>query len=387
MNNKDKCCGKKRMIKAYRGEVQRQIPVAPELWYYYPAKLLKVDMMTFEKEIPFHEGLKNAFSYFDCEGWGALFIPVPHHEAKVSSDETWQDEKQSLLEKRKIQIRGHELTSVTKYTREEPSWMIEAPIKHLEEDLEPWLSYQLGGDISAIDTRMIEAGLKSVGDVYLLEGWLGFPFFDFYAMGREGTFVQAVYDFMELELQPMLKRLQQRYADYLVRLAEFLCEHTSFESFVLGCSWSTNSLIGPHLWRLWDKPVIAKVAETVHSYGKLLHVHFHGKSQETLNDFAEIGIDCVCPFERPPGGDIVGYNGLLEVFRKLGSKVTMNGNVHTVETLIRGKPEDVRREVREIRKAAEKEGAINRLIIGTGDQVGRETPEENIRAMIEEVRT
>ncbi len=59
----------------------------------------------------------------------------------------------------------------------------------------------------------------------------------------------------------------------------------------------------------------------------------------------------------------------------------MNGNVHTVETLIRGNPEKVRGEVREILDAFR---GNPRLILGTGDQVGRETPEENIIAMIEE---
>jgi uroporphyrinogen-III decarboxylase len=52
-----------------------------------------------------------------------------------------------------------------------------------------------------------------------------------------------------------------------------------------------------------------------------------------------------------------------------------------VETLIRGKPEDARREVREILAAFQ---GNPRVIIGTGDQVGRETPEENLHAMIRE---
>jgi uroporphyrinogen-III decarboxylase len=71
----------------------------------------------------------------------------------------------------------------------------------------------------------------------------------------------------------------------------------------------------------------------------------------------------------------------MEVHRRLDDRVTMNGNVHTVETLIRGKPSDVRREVRQIKEAFR---GSARLIIGTGDQVGRETPDENIHAMIEE---
>ena len=141
-------------------------------------------------------------------------------------------------------------------------------------------------------------------------------------------------------------------------------------------------MIGPVLWRRWDKPIIRAVAEEVHRHGRLLHIHFHGKSLDTVADFAEIGIDCACPFERPPGGDIRGLDGLRHVARLLEGRTTMNGNVHTVETLIRGKPADVRREVREILEAFQ---GNPRVIVGTGDQVGRETPEENLHAMIEEV--
>ncbi len=91
----------------------------------------------------------------------------------------------------------------------------------------------------------------------------------------------------------------------------------------------------------------------------------------------------MCPFERPPGGDIEGEQGLKYVRGLLQDRVTFNGNVHTVKTLIMGTPEDVRREVKEIKRAFK---GSPRLIIGTGDQVGKETPEENIRAMVEEAK-
>lgn len=152
---------------------------------------------------------------------------------------------------------------------------------------------------------------------------------------------------------------------------------------MIGCSASCNSLLGPTLWRTLDKPLIAAVAREAHELGKLLHIHFHGRSIETVADFAEMALDCVCPFERPPGGDVRGIEGLRAVRAALNDRVTFNGNVHTVETLIRGSPSDVRREVGEIREAF---AGSTRLIIGTGDQVGRETPDENIAAMIHEAR-
>ncbi len=61
----------------------------------------------------------------------------------------------------------------------------------------------------------------------------------------------------------------------------------------------------------------------------------------------------------------------------------MNGNIHTVETLIRGGVDDVRREVREVLKAFEGNPCI---IVGSGDEVGRETPQENLLEMINEIK-
>jgi len=86
--------------------------------------------------------------------------------------------------------------------------------------------------------------------------------------------------------------------------------------------------------------------------------------------------------ERPPGGDIAN---VAEVREALADRVTMNGNVHTVETLIRGTPADVRREVEDI--FGNWCPDLRRLILGTGDQVGRETPDENIAAIASIART
>ncbi|GAI92219.1 unnamed protein product, partial [marine sediment metagenome] len=60
--------------------------------------------------------------------------------------------------------------------------------------------------------------------------------------------------------------------------------------------------------------------------------------------------------------------------------VTFSGNVHTVETLIRGTSVDVEKEIREILEVWESQP---RLILGTGDQVGKETSEDNIYTMVE----
>jgi uroporphyrinogen decarboxylase len=374
--------GKQRMLNAYRGVFSDRVAIAPEFWYYYPAKLLGVDMIEFERSVPFHLALKTTFEKFGCEGWGAAFCGVPNADVTGKTKETWLDDDTLQVEWTTITPFG-ELTSSQQYSREEPSWAMERQIKDLGRDLAAWEFAALGGNPDDMDCSGLTRAWEEVGDAYLLEAWIGVPFFDFFAGSREGGFETAIFDFLDPDFTPTLERLQEKYLERIVRMAGIICEKTPLESLVIGCSWSCNSLIGPDMWRRWDKPIIQAVADEVHRHGKLLHIHFHGKCIETVADFAEMEIDCVCPFERPPGGDVNGMAELQTIEKLLRGKTTMNGNVHTVDTLIRGTTADVRREVREILTAFK---GNPRVILGTGDQVGRETPEENIWAMIEEAK-
>lgn len=375
----DQMTPKQRMLCAYRGEPADTVPVAPEFWYYYPARLLGLDMIQFAREVPFHLALRQTFETFHCEGWGIASPHVPNPDVEAKSQERWLDGRR--LETRcEFRTPAGTVSTASLSDREEPGWSLERPIKDFARDL-PVFEILNFPDLQHMDVTGLLQAWEEVDESYLLECFLGVPFTDFWGGSREGGLEALVFDLVEHE--PELRRLHGRHIEYLVEKTRRLCERTPLEAYFIGCSWSCNSLVGPRLWREWDKPVIRAVADEVHRQGKLLHVHLHGKCLETVPDLAEIGIDCVCPFERPPGGDVDGLAGLRQVARELRGKVTMNGNIHTVETLIRGTPEDVRREVREVWEAFR---GTNRMIIGTGDQVGRETPEENLWAMIEEAR-
>ena len=363
---------KQRMLNAYRGLASDRYPVAPEFWNYFPAKKLKVDMVEFEREIPFWQSLQQVFVMYGCEGWGAVFPDIVRHD--VGINESFKRAGEGRYREEIIyRHNGNEFVTVKEFHSADPSWVV----KRLAEpaDLAAAVDMLLCPEYELAARDMIDAHRK-VGEDYLLEVWLGLPFFDFIA--EIIGFEQAALYFIE-EDEPTLEHYRGRYTAYQLGLVRSCLDNTDFESYVIGCSYSCNSLLGASLWRKWDKPYIKTIADYLHSRGKLLHIHFHGRSRQTLVDFAEIGVDCVCPFERPPGGDIEGPGSLAEARRLLADKVTFNGNVSTVETLIRGTPADVRREIDEI--AAAFEGST-RLIIGTGDQVGYETKDENIEEMI-----
>lgn len=367
---------KQRMLNAYRGIFSDRYPVAPEFWCYYPAKVMNVDMVQFEKEIPFWKALQITFKKYGTEGWGTVFpvdrspFPTKTSFEKISETQYRQTEAVSVGNKK--------FNSTIIYDKKEPSRMTEYPVKD-EADVLPYIDMLLSPE-TVFDFKPAVEAYNAVGEDYLLELFLGVPFFDFIA-GFMG-FEKATIYFAEQDTA-VLRDIRERYIESKLEYIRKACSQTNFESFFIGCGYSNNSLIGPRMWRQWDKPYIAAVAKELHKQGKLLHAHIHGKCLETVQEFVEIGIDCVCPFERPPGGDVDGFDGLKKVRAALAGKVTMNGNVHTVEALIRGTTEKVRVEVREIKTVFAGEP---RLIIGTGDQVGGETPEENIAAMVAEAK-
>ena len=90
----------------------------------------------------------------------------------------------------------------------------------------------------------------------------------------------------------------------------------------------------------------------------------------------ETDLDYINPLEIPPMGDC----DLAECKRLYGRRLALMGNLHTTEVMLRGTPRDVRREsLRAILAAGEGGG----FCLSTGDQCGRDTPNENIRAMVQ----
>jgi uroporphyrinogen decarboxylase len=94
----------------------------------------------------------------------------------------------------------------------------------------------------------------------------------------------------------------------------------------------------------------------------------------------ETDLTVIDPLEQPPMGDC----DLAELKSLYGDQIVLKGNLHTTRTMLRGSVEDVREASR---RAIDAAGEGGRFILSTGDQCGRDTPFENLKAMIEIART
>jgi uroporphyrinogen decarboxylase len=93
----------------------------------------------------------------------------------------------------------------------------------------------------------------------------------------------------------------------------------------------------------------------------------------------ETDLTVIDPLEIPPMGDC----SLAELKKLYGDKIVLKGNLHTTKTMLRGSVEDV---VQASKKAIDDAGEGGGFILSTGDQCGRDTPDENIKAMVETAR-
>ncbi|MFW5803121.1 MAG: uroporphyrinogen decarboxylase family protein [Verrucomicrobiota bacterium] len=136
----------------------------------------------------------------------------------------------------------------------------------------------------------------------------------------------------------------------------------------------------PDTWRELVLPVLKKTTALAKNLGIPTHVHCCGPEKQLVAMAAEeTDLTIIDPLEVPPMGDC----DLAELKKRFGSKIVLKGNLHTTQTMLKGSVEDVRSASK---KAIDDAGRGGGFILSTGDQCGRDTPDENIRTMIDVAR-
>jgi len=128
-------------------------------------------------------------------------------------------------------------------------------------------------------------------------------------------------------------------------------------------------------------PAVKRAIELATAAGLPTHVHSCGPEAELVKIMAEqTDLTVIDPLETPPMGDC----DLAELKRLYGHKIVLKGNLHTTDVMLRGSAGDV---AAASRKAIDDAAEGGRFILSTGDQCGRDTPDENLQAMVETART
>jgi uroporphyrinogen decarboxylase len=137
-------------------------------------------------------------------------------------------------------------------------------------------------------------------------------------------------------------------------------------------------IMGPHLWRQFDKPRLAAMIAAVKRVKPDIQIFLHsdGDLTEILPDLIEIGFTIIDPIQ-PECMDVV------EVKKRWGSQIVMHGTIGVQSTLPFGTVEEVRAEVKKRIEDLAWDGAF---VLRAANEIMYDVPLENIVACFETAR-
>lgn len=173
---------------------------------------------------------------------------------------------------------------------------------------------------------------------------------------------------------------EQRVCEVDKRFAQIMAMETKPDFLCVGGS-GTLVLQTVDVFMQLAFPAVKRAIELASAAGISTHVHSCGPEKKLVEIFSEqTDLTVIDPLERTPMGDC----DLAELKNLYRDRIVLKGNLHTTDVMLRGSVAEV---VAASRKAIDDAAAGGRFILSTGDQCGRDTPDANLRAMVETART
>lgn len=364
-----------------RNEVPDRVPVSPDISNYIPARRTGRPYwdIYFHQEIPLWQAYIDAADYFGIDMWIASCMDVPvtgqHENIETKSSLVKHDSDEAMIRRSVIRTPDGELTTEEVCFVTDPPTATQKPIKDFAAD---WKKFKwLLQPPTALDAVTVEHRRSECHKRDQAFGMaMGYPGFQGWVGQVQGGVAALTYahvdtpeildEWLELDLQIGTKLMELALAarpDYLL----------------FGGS-GTITLASPELAMKYAIPALTKWSKMAADAGVPTMLHSCGKSRLLVDMLAEhTAVNCINPLEVAPMGNV----DLAEVKAARGGDIALMGNLHTVNTMLRGSADDVRQAAIQAMRDAGRNGGF---ILSTGDQVGRDTADENIFAMVEAAR-
>ena len=368
---------KERITSAFKNSKPDRVPVSPELWDVIPLKVSgrpfwEVGGTCFSK-IPLWKLQLETYQYFDCEAWIPVEPGISLRQQQMLDVKSWFENPELIITEILYKSSKGILHELKHSVFDYDLWPVERPVKNIFNDW-PIIEEYFFDDPSKLDYSTIEDALTATGEHGITEGIIGNTFFEFLTSFREGGAVQVMLDLNDYP--EFFGHIQKRYIGYLTGISGEIIKRTNAESLFLNCGTSSLDTISPQLFKKWDLPLLEAIGRVTAKSGKIFHYHLHGKGRILLEDIVDAGVNIICPLEPFPLGDF----DLKEVKEKFKGSLALKGNINPFFPLRDGNPEDIEKAVKKcIDDAAEGGG----FTLASADGVLRDTPFENITAMVE----
>jgi uroporphyrinogen decarboxylase len=370
---------KQRFLTAMRaGGVPDRVPCTPDISNYIPCKRTRRPFweIYFENRMPLWKAYLDAADYFGIEAWMAscTFIPLRFDRSRVerTTELVFDKDRDAMIAKTRIRTPDGDMTQQSLCFRADPPSPIEKPIKDLARDFPKyrWLLQEPAGLEMPVVEEMRAACAQRQQAFGLC---IGYPGFQGWMGAVEGGVEPLCY--AECDTPAILQEWLALDLAYGTRLMELLVAIKP--DYLLFGGSGTITLASPELARKYAIPALKKWSAMAKAAGIPTMLHSCGKSRALVDLLCdETDVDCINPLEIAPMGDV----DLAEVKRARGRQISLMGNLHTTNVMLKGTPDDVRAAARRAIADAAPGGGF---ILSSGDQCGRETPEESLFAMVE----
>ncbi|OIO00637.1 hypothetical protein COY52_03760 [Candidatus Desantisbacteria bacterium CG_4_10_14_0_8_um_filter_48_22] len=373
---------KERMLTAMRNKQPDMVPVAPDMSNMIPAKLTGKPFwdIYLYRNPPLWKAYIDTVRHFGIDGWlasidGQIFDDYPQPGYKTENVIVFRNEERIITRVYSEKEKGKKEWSdfITVYYVKDPPTYLKASKIGMQAPPEKW--WQIEGVkpekkdealLAEVKEYMGDDGVSAVGccppQLSNPEGG-GYSVFDYYDRYKE------VKEWSERATEDILKRLRK------------VLSSPSRPDFILTGGSGMLVFMTPKIVRDISFPALKKITTMCKDAGVPTQIHCCGPERALVEMCAnETDLTSINPLEIPPMGDC----DLAEIKRSFGKNLSLMGNLHTTEVMLRGKVADVKNASK---KAIDDAAAGGGFLLSTGDQCGRDTPEENIFAMVETARS
>ena len=197
---------------------------------------------------------------------------------------------------------------------------------------------------------------------------------------ERATFMRGMENILtDLILNPgFVDELLHAISDYILGTMGILFERFRFDCIALSDDYGSQKsmLMSPVAWRKFIKPRLAEIYGFAKSHGWRVLQHSDGYIYPVIGDLIDMGCDILHPVQ-PEAMDV------FKLKREFGRHLTLCGGMRTQDLLPNAAPEEIRDEVRKLKRELGKDGGY---ILSNGITVQADVPLDNMAAMIDDAR-
>ncbi len=368
---------RERILTTLRGEIADRVPVAPfvqdeYLAFYYPHKT-KVDRVIDATE------LANELDFDLMAKHRAFETPHFFRHSYPNWELRRTESRAEGMIKRRLEIVTPSRTLALEETGPDSGAATTGVRFHVTrtllqdaDDAEVFLKYL--PPLSDADRREMQdiaaTWRKIIGDRGVLAPWGFAGVFNFCAdlCGMDNFYVAPYED--EARYRALMDGVANAMCAYSAALGETAIDCIGMQGHMAG-----GATTGPDYFREFVLPYEKRVVEAIRAAGKFSVYHNCGCAKSLYANYRELGMAVWETVSEPPRGD----NNLADAKAALGDKICLLGNLDQVDFLKRATPAEVAAKTREIIAIGKPGG---RYIFSTSDYLEKNTPRENVVAMI-----